>query len=155
MKHSIFEPDVKPLLFERVDRLTAHTKGKWGKLTATQMVRHLSEANRMAIPNELPMPDRSNLLTRTLFKWIFLSNIKPPRREKGNIQTFPEVDVVHSGIAVEDLASEKQRYKASVDRLIHTPILSASHTAFGKMSREDWGFLAYAHADYHLTQFGM
>lgn len=154
MKHSIFEPEVKPLLFERVDKLNADTKGKWGKLNATQMLRHLSEANRMAF-SEIPMPDRSNLLTRTLIKWMFLSNIKPPGREKGKIKTFPEVDVVGSGIAVEDIETEKKRYKATVERLISTPVLSDSHTAFGKMSREDWGHLAYAHADYHLTQFGV
>lgn len=154
MKHSIFEPEVKPLLFERVDRLSPETKGKWGKLTSTQMIRHLAEANRMAF-EEIPMPDRSNLLTRTLFKWMFLSNIKPPGREKGNVKTFPEVDVVILGLAVEDIASEKERYKATVERIIKTPTLSKSHTAFGKMSRDDWGFLAYAHADYHLTQFGV
>ncbi|MFD2999444.1 DUF1569 domain-containing protein [Pontibacter toksunensis] len=154
MKHSIFEPEVKPLLFERVDRLSTDMKGKWGKLTATQMIRHLAEANRMAF-EEIPMPDRSNMLTRTLFKWMFLSNIKPPGREKGKIQTFPEVDVVALGIPVEDIESEKKRYKATVERIINTPALNKSHTAFGKMSRDDWGYLAYAHADYHLTQFGV
>ena len=154
MKQSVFEPDVKSRLFKRLDKLTADTKGKWGKLTVTQMLRHLSEANRMAF-GELPMPDRSNLLTRTLFKWMFLSNIKPPGREKGKIKTFPEVDVVSLGLAVGDLESEKKRYKASIRRLEHTPTLNKFHTVFGKMSREDWGYLAYAHADYHLTQFGI
>lgn len=154
MKHSIFEPEIKPLLFERVDRLTADTKGKWGKLTATQMIRHLTEANRLAF-TDATLPDRSTFLTRTLFKWLFLSNIKPPGREKGKVQTFPEVDIVALGLAVDDLESEKMRYKASVDELINTPELKRQHTLFGKMSREDWGHLAYAHADYHLTQFGV
>jgi hypothetical protein len=154
MKQSVFSPGVKESLFSRVDRLTPDTRGKWGKLNATQMVRHLSEANRMAFA-EIPMPDRSNLLTRTLFKWMFLSNIKPPGREKGTIKTFPEVDVVKLGLPVEDMEKEKARYKASVDRLISTPNLHPSHTVFGKMTRNDWGHLAYAHADYHLTQFGV
>jgi len=118
------------------------------------MLRHLTEANRMAFA-EIPMPDRSNLLTRTLFKWLFLNNIKPPGREKGNIKTFPEVDVVELGTAVGDLESEKARYKATVNRLVDSPKLHHAHTAFGKMTKEDWGHLAYAHADYHLTQFGV
>ncbi len=152
MKRSIYEPGVKESLFKRIDAITADTKGKWGKLTATQMIRHLSEANRMAF-GEIPMPDRSNLLTRTLFKWMFLSNIKPPGREKGKIQTFPEVDVVQSGMAVEDIEAEKRRYKDTVERIINAPTLHPFHTAFGKMSKKDWGYLVYAHADYHLTQF--
>lgn len=154
MKHSIFEAEVKPLLFERVDRLSANIKGKWGKLTATQMIRHLAEANRMAF-DEISMPDRSNLLTRTLFKWMILSNIKPPGREKGKIRTFPEVDVVGLGLAVENIESVKEKYKATVERIINTPALSKKHTVFGEMSRDDWGHLVYAHADYHLTQFGV
>ena len=154
MKHSIFEPGIKQGLFERVDKLEADTKGKWGKLNVEQMVRHLSEANRMAFA-EIPMPDRSNLLTRTLFKWMFLQNIKPPGREKGNIKTFPEVDVVQLGTVVDDLETEQKRYKATVERLVAAPKLHTAHTVFGRMSREDWGLLAYAHADYHLTQFGV
>ena len=154
MKHSIFEPGIQQELFERVDRLQPDTKGKWGKLRVEQMVRHLSEANGMAFA-DIPMPDRSNLLTRTLFKWMFLSNIKPPGREKGNIRTFPEVDVVQLGTVVGDLEAEKVRYKNSVERILAAPQLHPTHTAFGKMTREDWGLLAYAHADYHLTQFGV
>jgi hypothetical protein len=99
------------------------------------------------------MPDRSNLLTRTVFKWMFLNNIKPPGREKGNIKTFPEVDVVEGRITVEDIETEKKKYKEIIARIIDAPSLHPVHTAFGKMSRNDWGYLAYAHADYHLTQF--
>lgn len=154
MKHSIFEAGVKQGLFERVDMLQADTKGKWGKLNVAQMLRHMAEASRMAFA-DIPMPDRSTLLTRTLIKWMFLNNIKPPGREKGNIKTFPEVDVAQLDIAVEDLESEKARYKASIEKLIAAPQLHHTHTAFGKMSREDWGLLSYAHADYHLTQFGV
>ncbi|GAA4424936.1 hypothetical protein GCM10023188_05350 [Pontibacter saemangeumensis] len=154
MKHSIFEPGIKQGLFERVDMLKADTKGRWGKLNVEQMVRHLTEANRMAFA-EIPMPDRSNLLTRTLFKWMFLHNIKPPGRDKGNIKTFPEVDVVQLGSVVDDLETEQKRYKAIIERLLAAPKLHPAHTVFGKMTREDWGLLAYAHADYHLTQFGV
>lgn len=152
MKHSIFEPRNKEAIFSRIEQIKEDTKGKWGKLTATQMIRHLSEANRMAL-GEILMPDRSNLLTRSLIKWMFLSNVKPPGREKGKIMTFPEVDVVNSRIVVEDIESEKRRYKRGVESIINAPVLHPSHTAFGKMTRADWGYLAYAHADYHLTQF--
>src|SRR5215210_6700732 len=113
MKKSVFEPGVKESLFKRIDSLTNETKGAWGKLSAPQMIRHLSEANRMAF-GEIEMPDRSNFLTRTLVKWMFLSNIKPPGRRKGKIQTFPEVDVVQRALPMDDLEIEKQRYKATV-----------------------------------------
>ena len=154
MKHSIFEKGVKEDLFERLNKLNSATKARWGKLNAEQMLRHLSEANRMAL-GELIMPDRSNFLTRTIFKWMFLSNIKPAGREKGNVQTFPEVDVVKRRIEVDDIETEKRRYIQSINNIINAPALHPTHTAFGKMKRKDWGLLAYAHSDYHFTQFNI
>ena len=154
MKQSIYHAPAKEELFRRIEKLTPAAKGRWGKLSAPQMLRHLSEANRMAL-GEFDMPDRSTFLTRTVIKWMFLNGIKPPGREKGNIQTFPEVDIVKSGVATDDLEDEKTRYKLSVQKIINTPALHMRHTVFGKMSREDWGHLAYAHADYHLTQFNL
>ena len=154
MKQSIYHAPAKEELFHRIEKLTPAAKGRWGKLSATQMLRHLSEANRMAL-GEIVMPDRSTFLTRTVIKWMFLNGIKPPGREKGNIQTFPEVDIVKNGVVTDDLEAEKARYKRSVQKIIDTPVLHTRHTAFGKMSREDWGHLAYAHADYHLTQFNL
>ena len=152
MKNSIFDQGIKQAVFKRIDAIKPDTKAEWGKLNATQMIRHLFEANRMAL-GEIPMPDRSNFVSRTLIKWMFLSNIKPPGRKKGKIHTFPEIDVVQNKIAVEDIELEKKKYKDIVNRIINTAALYPSHTLFGKMSRADWGFLMYAHADYHLTQF--
>ena len=154
MKRSIFQPEARQEVLARIEKLSPDTQGKWGKLSVAQMVRHLTEANRMAF-GEIPMPDRSNVLTRTLIKWLFLSNIKPPGREKGNIKTLPEVDVIDQAMLLDDLETEKDKYKKIVARLIATPQLHHQHSLFGKMSHEDWGNLVYAHADYHLTQFGV
>ena len=154
MKRSIFDPMAKQEIVGRIETLTSSSKGKWGKLSVAQMVRHLTEANRLAF-GEIPMPDRSNLLTRTLIKWMFLSNIKPPGREKGKIQTLPEVDIVNLAMTLEGLETEKDHYKQILDRLTSTSQLHHQHALFGKMSRKDWGNLVYAHADYHLTQFGV
>lgn len=152
MKKSIFNEDVKQSVFKRIDSINPDTRPEWGKLNATQMVRHLFEANRMAL-GEIPMPDRSTFISRTLIKMMFLDNIKPPGRKKGKVHTFPEIDIVEKKVAVEDLESEKKKYKDIVERIIKTETLDSTHTLFGKMSRSDWGYLIYAHADYHLTQF--
>ncbi|MEO8086418.1 MAG: DUF1569 domain-containing protein [Bacteroidota bacterium] len=152
MKHSIYEAGIKENIFQRIDSLSAETQGRWGKLNATQMVRHLSEAARMTF-GEIPMPDRSNFITRSLFKWMFITNKKIPGREKGKLQTFPEIDIVKLGLKTDDLYKEKERYKAIVERIITTDKLHKEHTVFGKMTKDEWGHLTYAHADYHLTQF--
>ena len=152
MRRNIFEPVIKQSIYNRIDNLNADSKGKWGRLTAAQMIRHLSESNRMAT-GEIQMPDRSNVFTRTIVKWMFLQNIKPPGREKGNIKTFPEVDVLQRGLEINDIETEKGNYKTGLEQISSRLTLHPFHTIFGKMTRNDWGCLLYAHADYHLSQF--
>jgi hypothetical protein len=152
MKKNIFDNAAHDEVLSRIQKLNANSQGLWGKLSAPQMIHHLTEACRMAL-DEIPMPDRSTLLTRTLFRWLFLNNIKPPGREKGKIKTFPEIDIVELNLPIGDIEKEKLDYAAVLKRLIATENLSNKHTVFGKMSRNDWGHLTYAHADYHLTQF--
>lgn len=154
MKKTVFEAPYRLELIGRVKNLIPDSKGKWGRLNSQQMVRHLSEACRMAF-DEVQVPDQSNFLTRTMVKWLFLSNVKPPGREKGKIKTFPPIDIVERNISVSDMETEIKNYSALLDRMNNANILSNKHPLFGKMSREDWGYLTYAHGDYHLTQFNV
>ncbi|HTE31971.1 MAG TPA: DUF1569 domain-containing protein [Chryseolinea sp.] len=152
MKKTIFDRPVLNELITRIAKLETSSKGRWGKLTAQQMVRHLTEACRIAF-DEVVVPDCSNFLTRSVLKWLFLNNIKPPGREKGKIKTFAEVDVVNLNLKVDSLDVERTKYTTILQRMAHAETLSLRHPLFGKMDRADWGLLTYAHADYHLTQF--
>lgn len=154
MKHNIFEPSACEAVITRINKLTVDSKGQWGRLSAPQMIRHLTEACKMAF-DEVQIPDQSNFFTRTVGKWLFLSNVKPPGREKGKLKTFPQIDIVEIGFPVLEIEEEKKHYLATIERLIKEKELSRKHPLFGKMSRDDWGLLAYAHADYHLTQFNL
>ena len=154
MKQTIFNSSSRDEVILRVKKLGSESRGKWGKLTAAQMIRHLAEACRMAF-DEIEVKDRSNWFTRSIAKWLFLKNVKPPGREKGNIKTLPEVDVVALQLPVADIETERQNYFKMLERMSTTETLSNHHPLFGKMSHADWGYLTYAHADYHLTQFNV
>lgn len=152
MKKNIFDEPALVEVLLRVGKLKEQTPGRWGKLNSNQMVCHLSMAAKMAL-GEVQVPDQSNLITRTLVRWLFLNNIKPPGRKKGKIQTFEQVDVIKQNMQVDTLAMELSNYQAILHRILRTETLCNKHPLFGKMSRKDWGLLCYAHADYHLTQF--
>jgi hypothetical protein len=154
MKRSIFDPAVRQEVVSRVATLKPDTRPRWGKLSAPQMIRHLTEACKMAF-DEVVIPEQSTFFTRTLGRWLFLNNIKPPGREKGTIKTFPQIDIVALNTQVDDIEKEKEMYAAMLERTNSTQELSKQHPLLGKMTREDWGYLDYAHADYHLTQFGV
>jgi hypothetical protein len=154
MKQTIFEEQTFNDVIRRIKLLDENSKGRWGKLSSPQMIRHLTEACRMAF-DEIKIPDQSNFVSRTLVKWMFLRNIKPPRREKGNIKTFAGIDVIALAIPVSEIGIEIANYYKMLERIRASGLLSNYHPLFGKMSRDDWGYLTYAHADYHLTQFNV
>jgi hypothetical protein len=152
MKRNIFDEKTRDEILSRIQKLTDGSRGRWGKLSVQQMVRHLTEGIRMAF-DEIEIADQSNFFSRSVTKWLFLSNIKPPGRQTGIIKTFPEIDIVELKVKVGELDKEREAYSSVLQRLINTENLSIKHPLFGKMNRNDWGLLAYAHADYHLTQF--
>ena len=56
---------------------------------------------------------------------------------------------------VADMETELREYGEILNRMNNAAELNKKHPLFGKMSRADWGFLTYAHGDYHLTQFNV
>src|SRR5579862_4006825 len=53
-----------------------------------------------------------------------------------------------------DLESQKARWIALIEKNAHDTNAEVVHPFFGKMTREQVGFLAYKHIDHHLRQFG-
>ena len=48
MKRNIFDQAAREEVLSRIEKLTVESKGKWGRLSAPQMIRHLAEACRLA-----------------------------------------------------------------------------------------------------------
>lgn len=155
-KKSIFDPAVKAEVFKRLDNLQPDTQPLWGTMKPNEMLKHLSEALKIAT-GEIQVPDRSNLFTRTLIRY-FVQNAMVPSKEtatKRPVATFPEIDVVKKGITVGDFLAEKENYKKELARVEAISTYVPKSPLIGKMSREDWARNFYGHAHYHLTQFGV
>ncbi len=56
-----------------------------------------------------------------------------------------------------DLEKEKLRLKLNIERWASVPDdhVWPRHTSFGKLSRRQYGKLAYKHTDHHFRQFGV
>lgn len=156
MAASIFDERERSALFARLDRLRAQDRPQWGVMNAAQMVRHLREAIRM-YTGELESPDRSTWRTRTLFRWMTLAGIMPPKAMlmKSPPRTFKVIDVVRSGITAGELDEERRLLRASTEAAIRDQRWAARHPLFGRMSATDWGRLMHTHMAYHLRQFGV
>jgi hypothetical protein len=126
--------------------------GRWGRMSAHQMVCHLSDSFRLAI-GQKPVSPATSLLQRTIVKWIalYLPVAWPP-----GIPTRPEIDQCVGGTRPADFEADVAELEALME-LFTAPTKSFEwqlHPVFGRLSEAAWLRWAYVHMDHHLRQFG-
>ncbi len=130
-------------------RVRPEDSAMWGRMTATQMVRHLSFAcevplgERTAEPVMVPMPKLLKFMAlRSGLQWA--KNLTTPKElvralDEDCPAEFDELVAVSIG---------KMEKLAGGARCVE------SHPFFGPMTTGDWMRWGYLHADHHLRQFG-
>lgn len=70
---SLFHPDAKAILLQRLGSVAPESERCWGRMTAHQMVCHLGDMFRMAI-SERPAQPIGGALEHTVLRWIALAS---------------------------------------------------------------------------------
>jgi hypothetical protein len=140
-------------LVERLGKLTPQADGRWGQMTAPQMVCHLADACRMALGRKQVSND-SSALRRTIIKWLALY---APLQWRAGIVTSPEIDQQIAGTCPSDFASDLAQVRVLLDAIATKGLRGTwpDHPVFGRMSPSEWLRWAYLHTDHHLRQFGI
>ena len=150
---TLARPSDKAAILSRIEKLRPESPGRWGRMTAHQMVCHLADSLRMAV-GEKSATATSVPLPRTMLRWIVLYL---PLPWPAGIETSPELDQERAGTPPADFAADV----AQTVRLLETVSAPGSrlherpHPAFGQMSDGAWLRWGYLHADHHLRQFGV
>ena len=124
---------------------------RWGRMSAHQMVCHLSDALRMGMGHK-PVSHATSLLHRTIVKWIVLYL---PLPWPAGILTRPEIDQECGGTRPLDFAADVAQLETLL-ALVTAPTRSFDwqvHPIFGRMSDAAWLRWGYLHMDHHLRQF--
>jgi hypothetical protein len=126
---------------------------RWGRMSAHQMICHLSDSIRMAT-GQKHVSDASGLFRRTILKWIVLYLPLPWPQ---GILTRPEIDQQIGGTKPVDFANDVAELEALLDRITTQSgsIDRRVHPVFGRMSEAAWLRWAYLHMNHHLRQFGV
>jgi hypothetical protein len=147
MMRTIFDKITRDGLIDRINLITTETKAEWGKMTVYQMVRHCTLYEEM-------------MLGKTRFKRTFLGYLfgrmalrsltKNESLLRKNTPTIPAlVESSHTG----DIAAEKKKWIALIEEYGGDPHGNIIHPFFGRIEKEQIGYLVYKHADHHLRQF--
>lgn len=145
---SIFSDNERRRLHRRIDRLVPGAPRRWGRMTAHQMVCHLTDSVESAFDEEPEAPG-TGPLSRQPLKWLVLNVLpwprgsmqSPERLTRRRPSAWPaDVRALHD--ALERLAARDPRAEWPTSDV------------FGKLSRREWGVLLRTHIHHHLKQFG-
>jgi hypothetical protein len=146
---SLFDPQVRTAILERLSHLTPERKPGWGRFTANEMVCHVGCGLRQGL-GELETGPPSGPLARFPLNWLMIHVLPWP---KGKGQSPPAF-----------LATRPTTWAADVGRLgdlierfaVRGPRAAwPASLVFGRISGNSWGVLQHKHLDYHLRQFGV
>ncbi len=145
----MFDPATRSKLLARTRRLSPGMHPRWGRMTAPQMIAHLSDQMRHTLGDSACQPRRGPLRWRLVRHAVIYWLPWPRGRLKGPPEAFEtrpttwEADLETLGRLVERFAVREG---------------SAGwpeHALLGPMSERDWGVFCHRHFDHHLRQFGV
>ena len=144
----MFDKSTRAGFQRRIGNLTPNAERRWGRMTAHQMVCHLTDQLRVAF-GEIPTQPIRGVLRYPLMKQFVIDVMPWP---KGRVQAASEMFSTPPGVWQHDLTTLSQmleRFLTADPRSEWPP-----HPQFGRMSGPLWGRLVCRHFDHHLSQFG-
>ena len=136
---------------ERIAQLTPADRRRWGKMSAGEMICHLTDSYRLAL-EKTEVSLATGPIRRSVVKWIAL---KSPTKWPRGIPTRPEVEQGKGGTPPSEFGQDRAGLLAILERFCAaTPTEECPHPIFGVLTREEWMRWGWLHADHHLRQFG-
>ena len=150
---TIARPADKAEIVRRLKTVRPDCTRRWGRMSAHQMVCHLSDVFRLVTHQKAASP-ATGIVQVTLIKWIALY---VPFRWPQGVPTRPEMDQEFEGTKPRDFAADLAELESLVERIatVGKDYDWPAHPIFGRMSESAWMRWAYLHVDHHLRQFGL
>jgi len=139
-------------IIRRIDKLAVENKRLWGKMSVNEMVCHLGDQIQIAL-GKVELRPMNSLMGRTVIKHLVLLGMPTPKEK---ISTAPEIDQAKGkGTRPENLVDDCANLKNIIAEFVSTDthFVWAPHPFFGRLSKKQWGRLAFIHMDHHLKQF--
>jgi hypothetical protein len=142
---SIFDNSSRNEIINRVNSLNKDSKALWGKMKVSQMLKHCTQWDEMALGKK---QYRQSLLGK-LFGKMALKDMMKDEPAKKNLPTVPSFKIRDNP----DFTLEKEKWVRLLGEYTHYSGDGFVHPFFGKLTKEQVGFMVYKHIDHHLRQF--
>jgi hypothetical protein len=144
---SIFDAKTRDELGDRINSLSENSAPKWGKMNVSQMMKHCTQWDEMALGKK----KYKQSLIGKLFGRMALKDMMKDEPVKKNLPTVPSFKIKEDC----DVAEEKKKWMRLLDEYRNFSNDGFIHPFVGAMTKENTGFMVYKHIDHHLRQFGV
>ena len=148
---TIFDTETRDELIGRINSLNENSTALWGKMNVYQMVKHCSLYDGWILGEDSPKYKQA-FIGKLFGKTALRSMIKDEKPVKHNMGTLDNLKVKESD---GNTFSQKKRWIELIKEFEHFSNPDFVHTFFGKMTKDQIGYLEYKHSDHHLRQFGV
>ena len=151
---TLLDESIRRSLLDRLAKLQPASQAQWGRMTAPQMICHLSDSYRRSMTgthvNLLP-----TAIPRRLLKKIALYS--PLEWPKGKVKAPPEVAQGEGGTPPGDFEQDRATLADLIEKFGQPgpDFPPHDHPIFGAMRTSEWMRWGYLHADHHFRQFGV
>lgn len=151
MIKTIFDVATRHELVKRIQNLHNNSKGQWGKMTVSEMAKHMTTWDEWVLGKDATHVYKQTLLGKIFGKMALKGMVKDNTpMKKGMPAGF---------LAVKNFSGDLELQKIDwTNNVMAYDLFSNNrfvHDFFGVMTKEQIGILAYKHADHHLRQFGV
>ncbi|MBA2250562.1 MAG: DUF1569 domain-containing protein [Chitinophagaceae bacterium] len=142
---TVFDKSTRDELINRINSLNENRTAQWGKMNVSQMMKHCSQWDEMAMGKK---KYKQSFIGR-LFGKMALKNMLKDEPIKQNLPTVPGFKIKENI----NFAEEKEKWINLLNGYEHFSNAGFIHPFFGAMSKEHTGQIVYKHIDHHLRQF--
>lgn len=151
---SLTNPADRAAVLRRLTKVQPNTPRRWGRMTAPQMICHLTDAFRGLMGERLPTSPLP-VVPRWRQRLIKLIALKSPLPWPHGVRTPRDADQERGGTPPGDFAMDVAELVRVCERFSTTKAVRAPHFLFGPLTELEWGQWGYRHMDHHLRQFGV
>lgn len=142
---TVFDKTTRDELINRINSLNENSKAQWGKMNVSQMLKHCTQWDEMAMGRK----KYKQSFIGKLFGKMALKNMLKDEPIKANLPTVPAFKIKENI----NFAEEKEKWINLLNDYAHYSNDGFIHPFFGAMTKEHTGYLVYKHIDHHLRQF--
>lgn len=145
----MFDTAVHAAVLKRINQLRPDANRRWGRMSAPQMIAHLSDQMRHTL-GDAGCAAQPGLLRNSLVRYLAIYWVPWP---KGRIKGPPEAFVTQPT----DWDADIQTLLKLLDRFVARGAKGVwpEHPLMGRMTGKDWGVFCHKHFNHHLSQFGV